>query len=163
MENVYSQLQITIYSMKKKDMLIVQGYWNAKIGKDSINDSSDYCGTACNTATNDRGLRLLEFASYNDLLVANTLGKHKQSRISTWHSPNCKIHNQIDYILIKRRFRSGINVAITRVYNNADISRDHDLVMMSLKKIKSQRKLKSTRINYNMDRLQNKSPQVDYK
>ena len=83
------------------------------MGMDSINDWSDYCGTACNTATNDRGLRLLEFASYNDLIVANTLWKHKQSRISTWYSPNGKIHNQIDYILIKRRFISGINVAKT--------------------------------------------------
>ena len=84
--------QSTIDSMKKKDMLIVQGDWNAKIGKDSINDWSDYCGTACNTATNDRGSRILEFASYNDVIVANILGKHKQSRLSTWHSPNGKIH-----------------------------------------------------------------------
>ena len=30
-------------------------------------------------------------------------------------------------------------------------------------KLKSQRKLKSTRINYNMDRLKNKSTQIDYK
>ena len=126
--------------MKKKDMLIVQGDWNAKIGKDSINDWSDYCGTACNTATNDRGLRL---SNYNDLIVANTLGKHKQSRISKGHSPNGKIHNQIDYILIKIRFIPGINVAKTRiyiVYNKADIGSDHDLVMMSFKqKLKSQR------------------------
>ena len=36
--------------------------------------------------------------------------------------------------------------------------------MMSFKqKFKSQRKLKSTRINYNMDRLKNKSTKVDYK
>ena len=164
MENVYSQLQSTIDSMKKKDMLIVQGDWNATIGKDSINDWSDYYGTACNTATNDRGLRLLEFASYNDLIVANTLGKHKQSIISTFNSPNGKIHNQIDYILIKIRFRSGINVAKTRVYNKAAIGSDNDLVMMYFKqKLKYQRKLKSTRINYNMDRLKNKSTQVDYK
>ena len=74
-------------------MLIVQGDWNANIGKDSINDWSDYCGTACNTATNDRGLRLLEFSSYNELIVTNTLVKHKQWRKSTWYSPNGKIHN----------------------------------------------------------------------
>ena len=43
MENVYSQLQSTIDSMKKKYMLIVQWDWNAKIGKDSINEWSDYC------------------------------------------------------------------------------------------------------------------------
>ena len=42
-------------------------------------------------------------------------------------------HNQIDYILIKGRFRSGINVAKTRVYNKAVIGGDHDLVMMYFK------------------------------
>ena len=33
MENFYSQLQSTINSMKKKSMLIVQGDWNAKLGR----------------------------------------------------------------------------------------------------------------------------------
>ena len=69
MENFYSQLQSKSDSIQNKYMLIVQGDWNAKIGKDSINDWSDYCGTACNTSTNDRGLRLLEFANYNDLII----------------------------------------------------------------------------------------------
>ncbi|KAJ8388235.1 hypothetical protein AAFF_G00136060 [Aldrovandia affinis] len=53
--------------------------------------------------TNDRGLRLLEFARYNNLMLANTLGLHKASRRWTWHSPNGEHHNQIDYILIKKR------------------------------------------------------------
>ena len=76
--------------MKKKDMLIVQGDWNAHI--DSVNDWSIYSGIACNTATNDRGVRLLEFSSYNELILANTLRKHKQSRISIRHSQNGMIH-----------------------------------------------------------------------
>ena len=75
------------------------------------------------------------------MILANTLGIHKSSRIATWHSPDGKTHNQIDYILMKRRFKSGINVAKTRVYNKADIGSDHDLVMISFKqKFKSQRK-----------------------
>ena len=32
------------------------------------------CGQYCNPETNERGLRLLEFASYNNLNVANTFG-----------------------------------------------------------------------------------------
>ena len=42
-------------------MLIVQDDWNAKICKNSVNDCSVYFGTSCNNATNDRGVRLLEF------------------------------------------------------------------------------------------------------
>ena len=45
-----------------------------------------------------------------------------------------EMHNQIDYIRIKRHFRSCINVAKTRVYNKAYIGSDHDLVMMYFNK-----------------------------
>ena len=80
--------------------------------------------------TIDRGIRLLEFICYNYMIVANTLGINKSSRIVTWHSPDGKTNNQIDYIIMKRRFKSDINVAKTRVYNNADIGSDYDLVMI---------------------------------
>ena len=42
-------------------------------------------------------MRLLEFASYNNLKVVNTFGPHKPSRRWTWHSPGGDYHNQIDY------------------------------------------------------------------
>ena len=79
--------------------------------------------------TIDRGIRL-EFICYNYMIVANILGINKSSRIVTWHSPDGKTNNQIDYIIMKRRFKSDINVAKTRVYNNADIGSDYDLVMI---------------------------------
>ena len=44
--------------------------------------------------------RLLEFATFNDLVLANTFGHHKVFRRWTWHSPNGQHHNQIDYILV---------------------------------------------------------------
>ncbi|WP_295514203.1 hypothetical protein, partial [Thiolapillus sp.] len=53
--------------------------------------------------TNERGLRLLEFATFNDLVLVNTFGHHKASRRWTWHSPNGQHHNQIDYILVRKR------------------------------------------------------------
>ena len=66
------------------------------------------------------------------MILENILGKHKQSIISTWHSPNGKIHNHIDYILIMSRFRSVINVDKTKLYNKADIGSDHDLLLCLL-------------------------------
>ena len=71
-ETFYDQLQEIL-----KDILIVQGDWNAKTGKEAPEDWDGSCGEHCNTETNDRGLRLLEFASANDLLLANTFGPHK--------------------------------------------------------------------------------------
>ena len=82
--------------------------------------------------------RLLEFAIFNNLVWVNTFGHHKASRRWTWHSPNGQHHSQIDYILVRKRFRSGVNIARTRNLP-VDIGSDHDLLMMTfhlrLKKI----------------------------
>ena len=51
-----------------------------------------------------RGLRLPEFANFNDLVLANTFGHRKAFGRWTWHSPNGQHHNQIDYILVRKRF-----------------------------------------------------------
>ena len=78
------------------------------MGKDAQADRGDVCGPYCNVKTNERGLRLLDFATFNNLVLTNTLGPHKPSRRWTWHSQEGKHHNQIDYILGKKRFRSSI-------------------------------------------------------
>ena len=77
--------------------------------------------------------RLLEFATFNNLVLANTFDHHKASRRWTWHSPNGQHHSQIDYILVSKRFRSGVNIARTRSFPGADIGSDHDLLMMTFK------------------------------
>ena len=57
---------------------------------------------------NYRRYRLLKFADKYKLVIANTLHSHKNSRITTRHSPNGLIHNQIYYILATHRFKSSI-------------------------------------------------------
>ena len=155
----YNQLQAVLDQTPKKDIIIVQGDWNAKVGEDAYSNWKDTCGPYGNNETNDRGLRLLEFARYNNLLLVNTLGPHKASRRWTWHSPGGEYHNQIDYILVQKRFRSSVNTGGTRSFPKADIGSDHDLVLMSfrlrLKKIKSS---KCTRMKFDLDKL--RDPEV---
>ena len=107
-DEFYRELQSLVDQTPKQDILVVQGDWNAKVGEDAQEDWGEVCGSSCNPETNDRGLKLLDFAIYNNLVLANTLGNHKPSRRWTWHSPDGTHHNQIDYILVKKRFRSGI-------------------------------------------------------
>ena len=83
--------------------------------------------------TNERGLRLLEFATFNGLVLVTTFGHHKASRRWTWHSQNWQHLNQIDYILVMKRFRSEVNIARTRSFSGADIRSDHDLLMMTFR------------------------------
>ena len=85
---------------------------------------------SCNVETNERGLRLLEFATFNNLVLINNVGSHKPPRRRTWHSlDTCrKHHNQIVYILVRKHFGSGVNI---HSFPGAGIGTDHDLVMMT--------------------------------
>ena len=143
----------------KKDILIVQGDWNAKVGEYATKDWKGICGPYSNSQINWRGLLLLEFASYNDLFLTNTFGPHKPSRRWTWHSPNGKTHNQIDYIMVKKRFRSSVNINRTRSFPGADVGSDHEHLMMTFRlRLKKIIKPTNTRIKYDLEKL--KEPRV---
>ena len=115
-EGFYDQLQNAIDQTPKKDILVVQGDWNANVGKDACENWQGICGPFCNDDTSERGLRLPQFTTFNDLVLANISGHHKASRRWTWHSPNGQHHNQSDYILMRKRFRSGVNITRTRFF-----------------------------------------------
>ena len=60
----------------RKDLLIVQGDWNAIVG--NKNDVGRYAvGKFDLGKTNPRGFRLLEFASKHSFTIANTLHPQK--------------------------------------------------------------------------------------
>ena len=138
-DNFYQQLLDIIDQTPKSDILVVQGDWNTKVGRDAQADWGDVCGHYCNAETNERGLRLLEFAICNILLLTNNLVPHKPSRRWTCHSPDRMHHNQTGNILVRKRFQLGVNVHRTS-FPGADLR--SDLVMMTvrvrLKKTKSQ-------------------------
>ena len=107
-EEFYDQLQNVIDKTPKEDILVVQGYWNAKVGKGACGNRQGICGPFCNDDTNERGLRLLEFATFNDLVFANIFGHHKASSRHTWNSPNGQHHSQIDYILVRKDLKDRV-------------------------------------------------------
>ena len=87
-------------------------------------------------------------------MLVNTLGNHKQSRMWTWHSPDGTHHNQIDYILVKKRFRSGIKTARTRTFPGADAGSDRDMVMMTFQtRLKNSSQPAQLRIRYDLEKL----------
>ena len=97
-EEFYAQLQNIADQVDKKDILVIQGDWNAKVGADALKDWKNYCGPSCNDSTNERELRMLEFASYNNMV----LGEHpwRQEGISAldlaraqWNSPPDWLHH----------------------------------------------------------------------
>ena len=112
-----------------------------------------------NDDTNKRGLQLLEFAKFNDLVLANTFGHHKASRRWTWHSPNGQHHSQINYFLVRKHLRSGLNIGRTQSFQGADIGSDHDLLIMAFHLcLKRTSKPKHTRLKFDLEKL--KDPNV---
>ena len=149
-----NDLQNSISTISKKDILVIQCDWNAKIGIDAHTNWGSTSGKFCNSVTNERDERLLEFAKTNNLIIANTFGPHKKSRIQTWHSPGRLYHNKINYILISKRFSTSVHINKTRSFPGADIGSNHDIVMMTFRiHLKSPRKNKFIRNKCNLEKL----------
>ena len=73
-----------------------------------------------------------------------------------WLSPRLvQQHNQIDYILVRMRFRSGMNSARKRSFPGADIGSDHELLMMTFRlRLKRISEPKHTRLKFDLEKLE---------
>ena len=84
----YDQLQDVNDQTPQKDIAVVLGDWNTKVGKDAHENWRGMCGYFCNGETNERGLSLPEFATFNNCVLMNTFGHHKAPRRWTkWKRP----------------------------------------------------------------------------
>ena len=77
------------------------GDYNDKVGKGKKEDTVGYFGLG---TRNERGERLIKFCEENNLCIANTFFQQPARRLYTWKSPGDINRNQIDYILIKKRY-----------------------------------------------------------
>ena len=79
-------------------------------------------------------------------------------------SHNGEVYNQIDCILTPQRFKYSIIRIITRTYPGVDINSDHDLVLFNMTlKLKVNRKLKTTRKQFDVNKLTNENTADNYK
>ena len=80
---------------------------------------------------NDNGLRLVSFATSTGMTISSTTFPHKNIHKATWKSPDDRTRNQIDHVLIERRFKSSITDV--RSYRGADCDTNHFLVIAKFK------------------------------
>jgi hypothetical protein len=80
---------------------------------------------------------LIDFCERNGLVITNTWFKKPKRRLYTWKSPGNRNRYQLDYVLVKQRFRNSVKDVQTMP--GADIDSDHNLLVAtictSLKKI----------------------------
>ena len=87
----------------KKDVLIIIGDWNAKVGSQETPGVTGKFGFGIG---NEAGQRLIEFCQENTLVIANTLFQQHKRRLYTWISPDGQHRNQMDNILCSQRWKS---------------------------------------------------------
>ena len=125
LENFYNSLQEAIDTIPNRDIKIIMGDMNAKIGK--VTKPTAACGIFGLRDQNERGERLHEFCIANNLSITNTMFKHHPHHLYTWTSPDSRTRNQIDYIIMNQKWRASVKNVKTRP--SADCNSDHQLLV----------------------------------
>ena len=128
MEQLYNSLQDKMDSVPNRDVKIIMGDCNAKVGK--LRNSKPICGKFGLGDQNERGADLLEFCQSNNHIIANTLFEYHPRHLYTWASPDSKIRSQIDCIIINEKWKRALKNAKTRP--GADCNTDHQLLVVDM-------------------------------
>ena len=147
----YQSLHATVDDTPKGDLLRIGGDMNAKLGQAHIAESS-YIGRAVKPSQrNDNGDRLALFSAYNDLCIANTMFRKMIHQFPTWCSRDRRTRNQIDFLLIRRRWRTSISDARVRK-DELLLDSDHRMLTCALKSklIVYKKTQKTQRLNHDL-------------
>lgn len=126
----YEQLDSTLQKMPKRDILLVMGDFNAKVGSDNIG-REQIMGKEGIGKINENGELFVDFCQQNDLVIGGTVFPHRTIHKTTWTSPDLATRNQIDHMTISRRWRRTL--MDVRAYRGADVGSDHALIIGKLK------------------------------
>ena len=131
LEEFYETLRKEIDSKKRQDILIIAGDFNAKVGRKRNKEENGTVGNAGLGERNERREIFVDFALANQLAIKNTMFQKHPRRLYSWTSPDGITKNQIDYILIEKRWTTTMQDITTKP--NADCDTDHKLLVATLK------------------------------
>jgi hypothetical protein len=106
-DNFYEELEQVFNHFPKYHMKIRLGDFNAKLGKEDIFKPT-IGNESLHEDSNDNGFRVVNFATSKNLGFKGTMFPHQNIHKYTWTSPDGKTHNQINHILIHRRWHSSL-------------------------------------------------------
>ncbi|KAL9983220.1 hypothetical protein ACROYT_G005359 [Oculina patagonica] len=129
-DEFYSSLQGVLDHITRRDIKILLGDFNAKIGPDNTGKEMVMgChGLGC---MSENGERFTDFCAFNDLVIGESIFPHRAIHKATWISPDGRMANQIDHITIARKWKPSL--LDMRVKRGADIASDHHLLLGTFK------------------------------
>ena len=107
---------------------MIIGDLNAKIGRCDTGEE-DTVGPFGIGVRNERGARLVNFATSHGLKILNSFFKKRPNRKWTWESPNGDTKNEIDFIM----FHGREYFTDVEVLNNFEFDSDHRIVRGSMR------------------------------
>ncbi|KAI8503757.1 hypothetical protein Bbelb_187280 [Branchiostoma belcheri] len=157
----YQQLQAVLDRRRNKDITILMGDLNAKIGSDNTG-YEEVMGKEGLGKMNENGERFTDLCSLNQLVIGGSIFMHKRIHKATWRSPDHITENQIDHMCISQKFRRLWSDV--RVMRGADVSSDHHLLVMSLRlRLKKYSTTTNSRRKYNVGLCMDKDIQTSFK
>ena len=159
-ETFYKMLQNSIDQVRRKDILIVMGDFNAKVGSDNVG-FEEIMGKHGLGVRNENGELFAEMCATNGLMIGGTVFPHKRIHKATWVSPDQQTENQIDHICVNKKFRRSIRDV--RVYRGADVASDHHLLISTIRlKLKQRQGIVNHRCRYNVEFLREPSSREEF-
>ena len=135
-------------------MLLI-GDFNAKVG--AVREGREReIGPHGIGQMNENGELLSDLCATNSLVIGGTLFPHKNCHKVTWVSPAGNAQNQIDHIVISKRWR--LSLQDVRVKRGADLASDHHLLQGKIQlKLSAVKKVECHRRKFNVSKLKNQT------
>ena len=129
-DQFYDRLQSILDKLKEKDMTILTGDLNVKIGVDNCG-YQEVMGRHGLGKMNENGEMLADLCASNRLVIGSSVLPHRRIHKATWISPGCRSEKQIDHVCIGQMLRRSL--LDVRVYRGADAASDHHPVLAKIK------------------------------
>jgi hypothetical protein len=106
-EEFYQELNKVYDSLAISATKIMLGDLNAKVGKEMSHRGTTGVHNL-HYVSNVSGCKLIDFAISKNMVIMSTCFPYKEIHKTTWPSPDGIVFNQIDHILVDRKFASSI-------------------------------------------------------
>ena len=99
----YSDLQEVINSASGRDLLVIMGDWNARVGSNTEDEQwGRVLGKHGLGKMNEAGLNMLSFCAANNLSIMNTFFEKRDIYKQSWQHPGTKQWHCIDFIVVRQ-------------------------------------------------------------